>query len=156
MANGRLHRASTADGKGGTQISENRKAMQAGIFPAWSQEAEGDLVAQLSRRVYDYVNYALGLSLEEHGQEPLMSIQYFGRGYNDTSPDRYTPHCDGPCDGEPFLEGSRMATMVIYCDIPVKGGHTNFQNANVHIKPEVGNGIFFSYFDPVTNLTDKA
>ncbi len=151
----RLQRASTADGKGGTQISEHRKAMQAGITPAWAKEAEGDLVARLSRRVYDYVNYELGLNLEEHGQEPLMSIQYFGRGYNDTTPDRYTPHCDGSCEGEKFLDGSRMATMVIYCEIPVTGGHTNFQNANVHVKPDVGSAIFFSYIDPATNMTDN-
>lgn len=128
--------------------------MQAGITPNWSEEADGDLVARLSRRVYDYVNYELGLNLGEHGQEPLMSIQYFGRGYNDTEPDRYTPHCDGACEGQAHVSGSRMATMVIYCAIPEKGGHTNFQNANVHIKPEVGSAIFFSYIDPVTNITD--
>lgn len=115
-AEDKLRRASTADGKGGSKVSENRKAMQAGITPKWELEEEGDLIARLSRRVYEYVNYELGMSLEEHGQEPLMSIQYFGRGHNDTSPDRYTPHCDGPCEGEPFIEGGRMATMVIYCD----------------------------------------
>ena len=27
-------------------------------------------------------------------------------------------------------------------------------NAGVHIKPEVGSAIFFSYIDPLTNLTD--
>lgn len=155
-AKDKLHRAATADGKGGSHVSEHRKAMQAGITPSWSKEAEGDLVVRLSRRVYDYVNYELGLNLEEHGQEPLMSIQYFGRGYNDTTPDRYTPHCDGPCEGEKFLDGSRMATMVIYCEIPVTGGHTNFQNANVHVKPQTGSAIFFSYIDPITNLTDKS
>ena len=47
-----------------------------------------------------------------------------------------------------------MATMVIYCEIPESGGHTNFQNAGVHIKPEVGSGIFFSYIDPETKLMD--
>jgi hypothetical protein len=152
----KLHQASTADGKGGTQISEHRKALQAGIKPVWSREAEGDLVAQISRRVYDYVNFELLLNIEEHGQEPLMSIQYFGRGYNDTTPDRYTPHCDGNCEGEPHVAGSRMATMIIYCSIPSSGGHTNFQNANVHVKPEVGSAIFFSYMDPVTKVTDTS
>ena len=94
-ASSKLHKASTADGKGGTTISVNRKAMQASIHPAWAKEQEGDLIATLSRRVYDYTNEALGLGIEEKGQEPLMSIQYFGQGYNDTTPDRYTPHCDG-------------------------------------------------------------
>lgn len=86
----KLHRASTADGKGGSTVSQARKAMQAGLQPKWEQEAEGDLVARLSRRVYDYTNYALGLNISEAGQEPIMSIQYAGRGRNDTEPDRYT------------------------------------------------------------------
>lgn len=154
VAKPRLGPASTADGKGGSQISKSRKALQAGISPQWHKESEGDLVTRLSRRVYDYVNWELGLNLEHHGQEQLMSIQYFGRGYNDTEPDRYTPHCDGGCEGLPHVPGARMATMVIYCKIPEKGGHTNFQNANVHVKPEVRNAIFFSYIDPATNLTD--
>jgi len=153
-ASNKLHTASTADGKGGSQVSQNRKALQAGISPAWNKEADGDLIARLSRRVYDYVNYELGLDIDEHGQEPLMSIQYNGRGYTDITPDRYTPHCDGGCGGDPHDYGTRMATMVIYCTIPERGGHTNFQNANVHVKPEVGSGIFFSYIDPATNKTD--
>jgi hypothetical protein len=54
------------------------------------------------------------LNIGEAGQEDLMSIQYFGRGENDTTPDRYTPHCDGDCDGLKFKPGNRMATMVMY------------------------------------------
>ena len=112
-----LHVASTADGKGGTKISTSRKAWQAGIRPKFTPEGEpvdGNLIAVLSGRVYDYVNRVLDLNISHHGQEPLMSIQYFGRGYNDTEPDRYTPHCDGKCEGREHMYGSRMATMVIY------------------------------------------
>ena len=32
---------------------------------------------------------------------------------------------------------------------------TNFRNSGVHIKPEPGAGIFFSYIDPETRLMDK-
>jgi hypothetical protein len=91
-AESKLHRATTADGKGGSTLSLARKAMQASITPNWDKEQEGDLVARLSRRVYDYTNYALGMNITEPGQEPLISIQYVGRGANDTEPDRYTPH----------------------------------------------------------------
>jgi hypothetical protein len=86
-----LHSAAVADGKGGSQLSPNRKAMQAGITVQWDKEEEGDLIARLSRRVYDYTEHVLKLGINEHGQEDLMSIQYFGRGRNDTEPDRYTP-----------------------------------------------------------------
>lgn len=155
-ARSKLHRASTADGKGGSQFSMSRKALQAAIRPKWNLEVEGDKITTVSRRVYDYTNHVLGLNLSEQGQEPIMSIQYAGRGLNDTEPDRYTPHCDGDCNGMPHKEGGRMATMVIYCTIPEKGGHTNFRNANVHIKPSLGSAIFFGYIDPETKIMDNA
>ncbi|VEU36892.1 unnamed protein product [Pseudo-nitzschia multistriata] len=152
-----LHVASTADGKGGSKVSNNRKAMQAGIRPKFTddgQPLDGNLISILSGRVYEYTNHVLDLNITHHGQEPLMSIQYFGRGKHDVEPDRYTPHCDGRCNGENHIYGGRMATMVIYCTIPEKGGFTNFQNANVHVKPNSGDAVFFSYFDPLTNVTD--
>ena len=36
----------------------------------------------------------------------------------------------------------------------MRGGHTNFRNAGVHVKPEPGNAIFFSYIDPNTLTMD--
>ncbi|KAL3816610.1 hypothetical protein ACHAXA_000734 [Cyclostephanos tholiformis] len=92
-----LHDATVADGSGGSKLSDSRKAKQAGIKVHWDKEAEGDLIASLSRRVYDYVNHVLPFDIKENGQEDLMSIQYFGRGPDDEKPDRYMPHCDGDC-----------------------------------------------------------
>eukprot|EP00934_Nitzschia_sp_Nitz4_P002682 Nitzschia sp. Nitz4//scaffold246_size28974//4729//6245//NITZ4_008081-RA/size28974-snap-gene-0.1-mRNA-1//1//CDS//3329543909//2672//frame0 len=151
----KLHQATVADGKGGSEFSPNRKAMQAGIRVPWRKEEEGDPIARVSRKVYNYVEHVLQLGITEHGQEDLMSIQYFGRGANDTTPDRYTPHCDGDCNGLPHKTGTRMATMVLYCTVPELGGHTNFRNAAVHVKPGFGNGIFFSYIDPETKVMDN-
>lgn len=150
-----LHRASVADGKGGSHFSEHRKALQAGIKVNWEEEKNGDKIARLSRRVYDFNNHVLGLNIQENGQEDLMSIQYFGRGLEDEEPDRYTPHCDGDCTGLPHKSGTRMATMVMYCDIPEVGGHTNFRNAGVHVKPLKGSAVYFSYIDPEKRITDK-
>jgi hypothetical protein len=84
-----------------------------------------------------------------------MSIQYFGNGTDDPRPDRYTPHCDGDCDGMPHKIGGRVATMVMYCDVPELGGGTNFQNANVFVRPEAGAAAFFSYMDPKTRIHEE-
>ena len=140
-----LHKATVADGKGGSHFSPHRKAMQAGIKVDWSKEEEGDPIAVLSRRVYDYANHVTGLGIRENGQEDLMSIQYFGRGSNDTEPDRYMPHCDGDCHGMPLRLGNRVATMVLYCTVPEKGGATNFRKAGVHVQPTARAGTFFAY-----------
>jgi hypothetical protein len=150
-----LQDATVADGKGGKHLSDARKAKQAGIKVHWDKEAEGDLIASLSRRVYDYVNHVLPFNIKENGQEDLMSIQYFGRGPDDEKPDRYMPHCDGDCDGLNFKPGQRMATIVMYCDVPEVGGQTRFRNSNVHIIPKRYAATFFSYIDPITMKMDS-
>lgn len=149
-----LHDATVADGSGGNHLSDLRKAKQAGIIVHWDKESDGDLIARLSRRVYDYVNHVLPFDIKVNGQEDLMSIQYFGRGPDDEAPDRYMPHCDGWCNGLEFKPGNRMATTVMYCDIPKLGGATNFRNSGVHIKPKQYAATFFSYIDPATMKTD--
>jgi len=150
-----LHDATVADGSGGSKLSESRKAKQAGIKVHWGKEQEGDLIARLSRRVYDYVNHVLPFDIKEHGQEDLMSIQYFGRGVEDKTPDRYMPHCDGDCTGLEFKPGNRMATIVMYCDVPAVGGATRFRNSNIHVRPEQYSATFFSYIDSETMKMDS-
>eukprot|EP00584_Thalassiosira_punctigera_P011839 CAMPEP_0172548106 /NCGR_PEP_ID=MMETSP1067-20121228/17488_1 /TAXON_ID=265564 ORGANISM="Thalassiosira punctigera, Strain Tpunct2005C2" /NCGR_SAMPLE_ID=MMETSP1067 /ASSEMBLY_ACC=CAM_ASM_000444 /LENGTH=440 /DNA_ID=CAMNT_0013335293 /DNA_START=289 /DNA_END=1611 /DNA_ORIENTATION=+ len=150
----RLHDATVADGSGGSHLSDSRKAKQAGIKVNWQKEADGDPIARLSRRVYDYVNHILPFGIKENGQEDLMSIQYFGRGPDDEAPDRYMPHCDGDCNGLDFKPGNRMATIVMYCEMPKVGGATNFRNSGVHIKPKQYSATFFSYIDSVTMKMD--
>lgn len=150
-ASKKLHRGTVADGAGGSRLSDHRKAWQAGIKVHWEKEKDGDLIARVMRRVYDYTNHAVHYNLTIEGQEDLMSIQYFGKGKDSLeSPDQYRPHCDGDCDGLPHKTGGRVATMVMYCNAPELGGGTNFQNANVFVKPKVGAAAFFSYLNPET------
>ena len=52
-------------------------------------------------------------------------------------------------------DGGRMATVVVYCDIPEKGGATNFRNSGLHVVPERGSATFFSYIDPDTMKMDN-
>lgn len=151
----KLHRGTVADGAGGHKLSEHRKAFQAGLKIPWDKEEEGDLIARYVRRVYDYTNHATGYNLSVVGQEDLMSIQYFGNGENDPTPDQYRPHCDGDCDGKIHKEGGRVATLVAYCTVPDKGGFTNFGQAGVTARPRKGAAAFFSYMDPETKIKDN-
>lgn len=147
-----MHRASVASEDGGSKFSPNRKAMQAGIKVDWAKEVNGDHIARLSRRVFDYTNDHSDLNLNIDGQEDIMAIHYFGRGKNDTEPDRYMPHCDGDCDGDEFRAGTRVATMVIYCTVPTAGGATNFAQSNIHVKPKVGSATWFKYVSSLDTL----
>jgi 2OG-Fe(II) oxygenase superfamily len=152
-----LHRGTVADGKGGSRMSDHRKAWQAGLKARWDEEHDGggDAVAVVSRRLFDYANSVTRYNMTIDGQEDLMSIQYFGEGRENPTPDRYTPHCDGACDGLPHKMGGRVATMVMYCDVPESGGGTNFQNANVFVKPVQGAAAFFSYLNADTMRSEE-
>lgn len=87
-----------------------------------------------------------GYNISPNGQEDLMSIQYSGTNYeNGEPPDRYTPHCDGDCTGLAHKNGTRVATMVMYCDVPEVGGATQFRNSGIHLEPKPGMATFFSY-----------
>lgn len=148
----KLHRGTVADGSGGHKLSDHRKAWQAGVSVPWHKEQDDDPIARVVRRIYEYTNHAVGYNLTIDGQEDLMSIQYFGNGQNSTElPDQYRPHCDGNCDDLPHKAGGRVATMVMYCDVPDLGGATNFQNANVFVKPKLHAAAFFSYLDPISH-----
>lgn len=163
-----LHRGTVADGKGGSTMSDNRKAWQAGVSTTGTNT--DPLILNVKRRLFAYANHATGYNLTLDGQEDLMSIQYFGvnsnapratntKDHNDkilVTPDRYTPHCDGDCTNSIHKFGSRIATMVMYCTIPEDGrGGTNFQQSNVYIKPTLGAGVYFSYMNPTTMIHDE-
>lgn len=103
-----LHRATVADGKGGSQYSENRKAMQAGIKVKWDKEHEGEgmdfHIARLSRRVYDYTNHVLGLG-ERRYLAYFMSVSFtFTLTFNHASSDsRHQRAWPGRLDVNPIL-----------------------------------------------------
>jgi len=140
-----LYAATVANENGGSTLSPNRKAKQGSIAVPWHLEGSGNVVTKVGRRIFEYTNHATDYNLDVDGQEDLMIIKYNGRGPDDKEPDRYMPHCDGDCTGQPQKTGNRVATMVLYCDVPEVGGATNFRNSNIHVKPEKGNSIFFSY-----------
>jgi len=147
--------AFVSDGSGGIEASAARKARQGGIDPEFEEDHDEELSARVAQRVYAYASHVLNKTITYEGQEQLVSIQYAGRGYDDVEPDQYKAHCDGACDGERYSWGTRAATMLMYCTIPEHGGHTNFQNANVHVKPERGAAVFFSYINTETDMMDK-
>ena len=142
----KLNRATVANGSGGSEYSDNRKALQASMAMPWKSEMSGDLVARLGRRIFEYTNGHTNFELDVSGQEDLMSIQYTGAGRDSADPpDRYMPHCDGECIGDSYVSGGRVATMLMYCATPEVGGNTNFAKANVQVKPEAGSATWFTY-----------
>ena len=66
-----------------------------------------------------------------------------------------TPGHFFPGDGSPFVNGGRVATILMYCAV-ADGGGTSFPNAGVHITPSRGQAVYFHFRepDPESNMED--
>ncbi|KAL7527718.1 hypothetical protein ACHAXR_002093, partial [Thalassiosira sp. AJA248-18] len=60
-----LHKATVADGSGGSHLQNSRKALQAGVRVPWDKEEDGNPIAAVSRRLYTYINEATGYGIQE-------------------------------------------------------------------------------------------
>ena len=57
-------------------------------------------------------------------------------------------HCDGACNGEQHITAGRVATAILYCQVPAVGGATTFTKADIIVQPKPGMATFFSYRGP--------
>ena len=137
-----LARAMVADEDGTAIFSEHRKAQQARYIGFESLGfTTADPLFPLYQKVYNVTNQVTQYQLHTDGQEGFMLIQY-------NKEDQYTPHCDGDCLGLEFNPGGRVASAVMYCEVPTKGGSTTFTKADIFVKPVKGMATFFSYKGP--------
>jgi 2OG-Fe(II) oxygenase superfamily len=139
-----LRRATVADEDGTAIVSEHRKAQQA-RYRHGAAEADAadpmnatDPLYPLYVKIFNITNAYNGYDLEVYGQESFMIIQY-------NKEDEYTAHCDGSCDDDLHTKGGRIATAVVYCHAPTRGGATTFTKADVFVRPTNGSVVFFSY-----------
>jgi len=130
----RLTRATVAGEDGLGTISNNRRAQQA----SYNSRDQSDPLWSLYNRVFSFTNTVTNYNLDLPGQEGFTIIQY-------NSDDEYTPHCDGSCDGSKHLPKGRVATAVMYCQLPEEGGGTSFTKADIFLKPVKGMATVFAY-----------
>ena len=122
---------------------------------AFPKEGEnGNELSAIASRIYAFVEAELDADLEMENREELFMLHYEGK---DKNPDQYAPHCDGKCDGSNVEAGDRIATIIMYCEVPGAkgaGGATHFPNSGSHIRPKAGDAVFISYVDPKTGIMD--
>eukprot|EP01040_Poterioochromonas_malhamensis_P013026 gene13026-14285_t len=133
----KLTRATVAAEDGTSVVSEHRKAQQA-LYDLHSIHGEADPLWKLHKRILTLTNQHGNYTLDTPGQEGFTIIQY-------NPGDEYFPHCDGSCDNTPHVKTGRIATAVLYCKAPEKGGATVFTRSNILVRPKLGSATFFSY-----------
>lgn len=133
----RMARSKTVETQsGGEEINPNRTSE--GMF---FQRGENGIVATLEARIAKLVNWPV-----ENGEG--LQILHYGPGAE------YKPHYDYFDPAEPGTAtivkrgGQRVGTLVIYLNIPVKGGGTVFPDIQLEVGPRQGNAVFFSYERP--------
>ena len=106
MARPHLRRATVNEDGDMLAHSDSRNSQAANI----ASSAQGDVVSIVQKRVLDLTNAYTSYNLSLEGQEPLSVVQY-------TRGQEYRPHCDGLCDGTPWLFGGRVATVEMFCQV---------------------------------------
>eukprot|EP01031_Cornospumella_fuschlensis_P024473 gene24473-29578_t len=142
----KFRRATVAAEDGTSTVSEHRKAQQASYDHHQHGDREADPLWDLQQRIIALTNYHSNYSLGLDGQEGFTIIQY-------NPDDQYTPHCDGACEGQAHVPTGRVATAVMYCKVPDKGGATTFSKSGVYVRPKRLAATFFSYKGP-DNIMD--
>jgi len=137
----RLTRATHAHEGDLSHVSAARDSQQATVRPAHRNQRDlNDPIARVKARTVALANFLSNYSLQLDGQEDLMAVQY-------NPGQQYMLHCDGSCDGSPFVSGGRIATVLMYC-VVADGGGTSFPNAGVHVTPSRGQAVYFHFRGP--------
>lgn len=137
LAQQRLTRSETLDNAtGGTEVHAARTSD--GMF---FNRGEFELCLRIERRIARLVRWPF-----ENG-EGLQVLRYRPGA-------EYRPHHDYFDPVHPGSQavlkrgGQRVGTVVMYLNVPAKGGATTFPDAALEIAPIKGNAVFFSYERP--------
>ena len=102
----------------------------------------------LATKMYTYAQDVFKTTIYLENTEKLQVLRY------DQPDDRFDSHCDGECNGGDYKPNQRFASVLVYCDVADVGGATHFDNAGVHIRPKQYDAVFYSYVNPVAEVTD--
>jgi prolyl 4-hydroxylase len=134
LARERLERSQTVVmGTGGSEVNPARTSE--GMF---FERGENPLVARIEERIAALLRWPV-----ENG-EGLQILRY-------RPGEEYEPHYDYFDPTAPGAAailargGQRLASLVIYLDVPARGGATSFPDLGLQVMPVRGNAVFFSY-----------
>jgi len=134
LARERLSRSETVVmDTGGSEINPARTS--SGMF---FERGESPLVARVEARIAALLHWPV-----ENG-EGLQILRY-------RPGDEYKPHYDYFDPAAPGAAailargGQRLASLVIYLQVPARGGATSFPDAGLEVMPVRGNAVFFRY-----------
>jgi len=99
---------------------------------------ESAIRATLIRRKIFELAQKEGFQFDSAGQEPLR-FSVLREGYSQG------PKCNGDCNGRIYEQGKRIATVLVFCSVPEKGGLLLFRNARVQVLPRQGDALLISY-----------
>jgi prolyl 4-hydroxylase len=107
-------------------------------------EDRTNMITRFAERMFAFVRRLTGYKVYGPGQEPINAVLYSDMG------DENRPHCDGSCEGQRYVLGERLATSIVYCNVPEingkpAGGQTSFKRSGLMVTPRKGDLLLFAY-----------
>jgi len=127
--------------------SSYRRSYSSNIYPELDDPE--NIVTKLSGMMFSAARRLTGYEVYLPGSEPLNAVLYQFKG------DEYRPHCDGSCVGNQYRTGERVATSILYCVVPEKGGATTFTEGSLKAVPAKGDMLLFAYRYPNGTMTNN-
>ena len=95
-------------------------------------EDRANIITHFAERMFPFVRRVTGYKVYSPGKEPINAVLYKNVG------DENWPHCDGSCEGQRYVLGERVATSIVYCDVPKvdgkpAGGQTSFTRSGLMV-----------------------
>jgi len=130
-----MARSHTSDGG----PSHDRRSYSSRIEPPlWDP---GHPITRVVAEMFAITRNLSGYAVYPRGQEPVNAVLYRHVG------DEYRLHCDGRCydRDNAYRLGERVATSIVYCHLPEKGGQTSFTVGALKVQPIEGDMLLFAY-----------
>ncbi|CAJ1394798.1 unnamed protein product [Effrenium voratum] len=131
----------------GGSTSKHRRTLSKNLYP--DLEEPGSMLSRLHKRFFQVARGATGFNLWPPGQEPVNWLHY-KPGYE------YRPHCDGGCGQSLVPSGMRVASSLLYCNVPEQGGSTIFTKDSTKMTPARGDFLFFTYKSDPDHMSTHA
>ena len=122
--------------------SSYRRSYSSSIYV--DHEDRANIITHFAERMFPFVRRVTGYEVYSPGQEPINAVLYKNVG------DENRPHCDGSCEGQRYVLGERVATSIVYCNVPKingkpAGGQTSFTRSGLMVTPSKGDLLLFAY-----------
>jgi len=139
------------DAVGNSEVaSTSRETDKAATYSFDDEFPDQDELWPLYNRLHSMVNKHAKHDIRPAGQEPFTFHTFL------SGDDNLPRGCDGNCSHEypTHQRGGRIATAIVFCKVPQRGGILMFPKSDVILQPTARSAVIFTYKHAELNVMD--